>query len=328
MEVTPFSVLRSWWKTWRSLPVWSWLVAASAYRAGDFERARKLYLRGLQGKPNHPARFCAYLDLAYCEFKLGMLAEAREHLQYVCNLAPHCREAHIRLARLNLWVGRPLEATRVIRRAFLYLQPDVETVSTFLLAAFENGGPSSLIREGLDLIEKLKLTDLDHRKLLVAKICDEVRRGNRAYALNKLERIVNKKGAPFEAVVVLSELLLEDRNVSEARRYLTRALAVAPSCPRVLNLFAELYLRTSVLYNPEYARQLATQACQTSAWMSPRAIHTLARSYFHLGDSASALMLATKAKNIGDEQRGYYLDQEALDQFITELNSSPQHGAS
>src|SRR5690349_4984533 len=112
-----FNLYCKWWKTWKTLPVMSWLKAARHYRSGQFANAEVLYKQGLMKHPDHPAQISARLDLAYCLFKNRKLVEAEEQLRYVTTNSPKLREGHMRLARLQLWMGQTLDAAWTMRRA-------------------------------------------------------------------------------------------------------------------------------------------------------------------------------------------------------------------
>ena len=128
----------------------------------------------------------------------------------------------------------------------------------------------------------------------------------------------------LEDIMLFSEVLLEEDKVAYARQQLRRALVVAPEHPRLLSLFAQSYLKSGPFYNPEYAKQLATQACQSSGWESPREMHILADSYFHEGDKVFALLVASKAKQVGNKLLGAYRGVKTLDKLIEDLSAGTQ----
>ncbi|NDC38365.1 MAG: hypothetical protein EBZ48_09980, partial [Proteobacteria bacterium] len=117
------------------------------------------------------------------------------------------------------------------------------------------------------------------------------------------------------------KLLLTEGEVMPARRLLRRALVKLPENPQILSLLAQSYLQSGALYNAEYARQLATEACQRSEWSSPRELHILAEAFYHIGDKASALIIASKAKEEGSRLLGSYRDVKSLDQLIDNLST-------
>ena len=125
----------------------------------------------------------------------------------------------------------------------------------------------------------------------------------------------------FEVTLIYAELLIEEGKIAHARRLLRRGMQVAPEYPRLLSLLAESYLRSGAFYNPEYAKQLATNACQNTSWVSPREMHILAESYYHISDKISALIVASKAKELGSRLLGTYCHTRMLDDLISNLES-------
>ena len=83
--------LGKWWKTWKTIPILEWVQAAALFRSGEYRLAEKFYRKGLKRHPNHIAHHCARLDLAYCLFKLGRLAEAEQELKQVALSLPEMR---------------------------------------------------------------------------------------------------------------------------------------------------------------------------------------------------------------------------------------------
>jgi tetratricopeptide (TPR) repeat protein len=321
---SPILAVHKWWKTWNTLPVWSWERAASHYRAGRFEIAERLYRLGLKRKASHPAHFCARLDLAYCLFKLGHLEDAEHNLRYVTTHLPASREAFVRLARLQMWSGHALEAAWTIRRALRSIDVDPELAALFLFAVLENGGPGYLLDEAIEANKRIETEGDDFPRLQAARARLEMVRGQYDAGREVLEKVAESENAPFESIVVYAEVLLAEGEIALARRHLRRAMAASPDYPRVLSLLAETYLKSGDFYNGEYAKQLAIGACQLTNWTSPREMHVLAESYYHTGDRISALVVASKAKQAGTRLMGTYRGVRGLDQLIESLSSGTQ----
>ncbi len=313
-----------WWNTWKTFPVMSWVKAAACYRRGSFAEAERLYKKGIDLNPNHPARFSARVDLAYCLFKEQKFVEAEEQLRYVSVHSPSSREAHVRLAKIQMWMGHALDAAWTMRRALGKITPDSEMVALFILAVVENGGPLYLLREAMFAYEKLSPEQRMTPLLEAAQARLSMLRGEDTRARVKLEKIATMDKAPFEAVLLFAEFLLREGRISDARDHLRTALAVCPDHPRVLSLLAESYLKSGDSYSPDYARQLATSACQNTNWSSPRDMHVLAESNYHVGDKISALLIASKAKEVGSRLLGTYRDVKNLEKLIETLSSGTQ----
>lgn len=319
--VQAFKLVRKWWSTWRTLPVWSWVRAAAAYRAGNFGAAERFYRQGLKDHPLHPAHFCARLDLSYCLFKAGKIDDAEQQLRYVTTNMPTSREAHLRLARLQMWSGKSLEAAWTIRRALRYLEVDAELGAIFLMAVLDNGGPSYLLQEAIEAARRI---EGEAPRLLAALARLDIHQGRAEAGREALGSLASEADAPFEAILLYGEALLDEGKIAHARRQLRRALAAAPDYPRVLSLLASSYLKSGPFYNAEYARQLASNACQVTNWSSPRDMHVLAEAYYHTGDKISALVVASKAKQAGNRLLGSYRDARMLDQLIESLSTGTQ----
>lgn len=315
------SLLSRWWNTWKTLPVLSWIKAASLYRMGRFEAAKAYYLKGLEKHSEHPAHLCARLDLAYCLFRTGKFEESEEQLKYVLKRAPKSREAYLRLARIQLWTGRALDAAWTLRRALREVKPDADLVATFLIAVVEHGGPSFLLKEALEASLALPDVEQDDARIKAARARIALMKSGSAEARESLENTVSQGDVPIEAAILLVEVLLDEHRIAHARRCLRKAMLAAPEHPRVLSLFAQSYLTEGPFYNVDYAIQLATKACQATQWVSPREMHILAEAYYHAGDKMSALMAASKAKEQGRRLLGEYRASQNLDRLIESLSS-------
>ena len=312
------SLTRNWWRTWRTLPVITWVRAAALYRAGNFVQAQKMYEKGLEKYRGHPAEYCARLDLAYCLFKIREFEEAEKHLRYVVTNYPNSREGYVRLAKLQLWTGHPLDASWTVRRAIRQLELDAELVAYFIISVLENGGPSYLIREALEACDKVG-NNRDNPDFVAACARLDMIRGNEEKGRQELEALTKRIDVSFQALILFAEVLLSEGEITRARRELKRAMQAEPENPRVLSLFAEVYLSDGAFYNPQFAVQLATQACQNTNWTSPRAMHVLAESFYATGDKVSALVMASKARKEGTRLLGEYKDVRNLDRLIENL---------
>lgn len=329
MQVESLGLVLKWWRTWRTLPVFAWVKAASLYRKGKFEDAAQLYRKGLRRAQNHPAHYCARLDLAYCLFRLGKLEAAEEELQKVVSLVPNSREAQLRLARLQLWRGESLQAAWTMRRALRNIAPDAEIACLFLGSAIDARAPRYLLEEALRALQSAQTGDesdvranafIARAQMILRKV------GTPEYQLarTQLAQIASRPGAPFESVIAFGEVLIEEGKVALARRLLRRALHSSSEYPRLLSLLAETYLRSGTFYNADYARQLATTACQKTSWTSPREMHILAEAFYHCGDKISALVVASKAKELGSRLLGSYTHSRTLDDLISNLSTGTQ----
>ncbi|RMG42116.1 MAG: hypothetical protein D6719_07190 [Candidatus Dadabacteria bacterium] len=315
---------RKWFKTWKSFPVYSWIKAAALYSNGRYQEAAEQYRHGIARHPNHPAGHCARLDLSYCLFRTGKLKEAEKELLQVTSNLPQSREGFLRLARLQIWTGRSLEAAWTIRRALRTIPADAELAGTYLFAVLENGGPAFLLQEAVKTLKLVDKTGASDPRLEAARARLMMRRGQYDQGRKKLEEIVSGEEISFEALLLFAQVLLEEDKIARARRELRRALKAVPNHPRVLSLLAESYLKAGPFYNPGFALQNATKACQHSGWISPREMHILAEAYYHNNDRISALLVASKARDEGSRLLGEYPGVKNLDRLIESLSSGTQ----
>jgi len=314
-----------WWNTWHTLPVLAWVRAAALYRTGHYQEAERHYLSGLQKYTDHPASLCARLDLSYCLFKTGDLEESERHLRYVTTRAPENREAFMRLARLQMWTGHAVEAAWTMRRALQKGQLDSEIVATFLLAVLDAEGPVYLLSEAMQYAQGLSDAapeQCDRLKLAFARF--DIAHGEYEKGRAAIAEMACRENAIFEAILYFSEILVKEGKIAHARRQLRRAMSASAEHPRLLSVLAQSYLKSGPFYNPEFARQHATKACQATRWMSPREMHVMAEAYFHTGDKISALLIASRAKQAGNRLMGSYPESRNLDQLIESLSAGTQ----
>ena len=312
-----------WWKAWGTLPVFAWVRAAALYRSGKFEEAISHYERGLKKHPAHPACLSAQLDLAYCLFRSNRFDEALQALKFVVARTPQAREAYVRLATVQMWLGQAIEAAWTMKRALQAVKPDAEMVGMFLLAVIENGGPRYLINEALEIAAKLPACD-EHPKLQVARAKLKILQDEPGQGKVELETLASDANATRDAVLAYAQTLVDDNRIAEARQHLRRLMTGAADHPRVLSLLAESYLKSGPFYNTDYAVQLATSGCQKTNWTSPREMHALAEAYRHAGDKIAALLVASKAKDAGSKLLGSYREEKTLEKLIETLSTGTQ----
>jgi tetratricopeptide (TPR) repeat protein len=319
-----FQLYYRWWKTWKRFPVFSWVRASSLYRAGRYDLAIEQYQKGLKSNTDHPARQSARLDLAYCYFKVRRFKDALDILKTIINEDHLNRDAYLRTARIQSWMGHSLDAAWTMRRALQRLEPDPELVALFLLNVVEHDGTAYLVQEAFKYGEKLDPAYKDHPLLKTAYAKAQLYTGDRDQGRAQLLSICSQVNAPCDAFVLNAEILVKEGNIAEARHELKKAMSIIPDHPRVLSLSAETYLTSGPFYNNDYAKQLATLACQSSQWCSPRDLHILAEAYFHCGDKISALVIASKAKQAGSQILGTYRDFKNLEKLIETLSTGTQ----
>jgi uncharacterized protein HemY len=319
-----FYLYKEWIERWGSLPVRSWVQAAGLYRLGQYEEAAELYIMGLKSHPRHLARINALLDLSHCLFRLKQFGEAERYLRQASIVSKTEREPYVRLARLQLWLGHSVEAAWTIRTALSSLPADPELVTLFVTAAVESGGVGPLLREARELVREMHCEPEAAPRLEVARARLKMQDGDSGEGRDDLAALANKDRGPFEAVVAFAQVLLDEGKTAYARHHLHRALTVSPEHPKVLRLLALSYLQGGAHFEPEYAIQLATRACQATGWSGMHEMHSLARAYALTGDKVSALLIASKAKEAGRNLLGIYPEVQSLDRLIHSLSSGTQ----
>jgi predicted Zn-dependent protease len=321
---TKLLLYKEWIKRWRTWPVKEWLEAAQHYRAARYDQAQELYKKGLAAHPTSPARINALLDLSHCAFRLKNFDQAETSLREAVAVNPRERETYVRLARLQLWLGYATEAAWTMRECLSKVSVDPELVTIFITAVVESGGVSYLVDEARDALNLLHYELEAYPRLEVARVRLELLTAEAESARDELAKLASLDRGPFDAVVAYAQLLLDEGKTAYARHHLHRALIVSSENPRVLRLLANSYLKEGVFFEPEYAVQLATAACQCTGWKGIHEMHALAEAYALSGDKMSALLIATKAKDTGGRLLGSYRDAKHLDNLIQRLSEGTQ----
>lgn len=303
------------------MPIVSWVRGAALYREGKFAEAERCYLNGIKKNPTHPAVLSAKLDLAYCQFRNKKPQDAEESLRYVVDHAPTNREAVIRLAKLERWLGLPHKAAQTLSNALKVIKPDSDLAALYLLSACESEDKGMHLRNAEAIATSLWITDRESPLLATALSRFEISKGEVRRGKASLARICAAAKAPIEAIILMGETLLKEENALFARHFLRRALTLSPEHPRVLALLAASYLVNGPGYSPEFAKQLALTACQATNWRCPGDMHTLAQAFYKIGDKMSALLIASRAKDTGLELKAPFQEREPLEKLIQSLES-------
>lgn len=319
-----FIAYREWIRRWKTWPVRPWIKAAALYRSGRFEEAEPFYRSGLTTHFQHPARISALLDLSHCLFRSRQFDEAEACLRQAVFAAPQEREAYIRLARLQLWLGFATEAAWTMRTALQRVPADPELIAIFITAVVECGGISYLLKEVREHLGSVHIEADIYPRLEVAKARLDILDGDPVDGRTRLAELSARDKAPLDGVIAFASLLLDEGKVAYARHHLHRALTVSPEHPRVLTLLAKSYLTEGAFFEPDYAVQLATTACQVTAWRGIHEMHVLAQAYAFCGERISALLVASRAKDTGRRLLGCYRDAKNLDQLIERLSTGTQ----
>lgn len=323
-SITSLQVYVQWWRTWKTLPVFSWITAARFYRSGQYSQAEQFYRKGLERYSDHPARISAQLDLAYCLFKQKKIVEAEQLLRSIVSAHPEQREGYVRLARIQYWLGKSADAALTLRRGMQYFDADPELSALLMFALIDYGASGYLISEAVTQAKRAIDNHPGHKLLKVAQARCLFHVGEQARGKELLVGLALEDPALFEAVVAYAEILIEEERIDEAQIHLRRALQVSPHHPRVLSMMAHTYLLDSPAFNPDFGQQLAVSACQSSAWASPRDMHVLAEAYSQSGDKMAALVTASRARDIGVQNDREFARGATLERLIESLRADIQ----
>lgn len=333
-SVTYLKAVPSWWRNWHSLPQLSWIIAAKHFKDGNYVEAEAHYLSGLKATSNHPAADAARLDLSFCYFRNGNSEAALSLLLNLRKRRGDLMEVNLRLIRLMIWLGKYPECLKVISSQLGCESMVTESVTQMLIAykifatlelqreVFElevdavsrkgeinkdlNLAVQRVITEIKPLFQDSNLNKTSVTPLLrAAWALLHARAGRREFAKQLYHELLLLSEPPVEAIVGLSELLIEDGQFTESITYLRRGLKMSPNNPKILALLGEsylgLHLRKStfqsftdddLLNNEDYglfAYELALAAAKATNWCSIRELEVLETISQYRGDFDSAL---------------------------------------
>jgi len=297
--------VRIWWKTWRTFPVKAWIYGAKLYQAGKFEKAAKHFEKGIIQYPNHPARYAAQLDLAYCHFKSMEFVKSELSLKEIILAYPKLLEAHLLLVRLYLWTGRPTLALTHVSLHIRALAYSPELTTLYLMACIEDGTSGYLLQEAIYFFTKRanigQITSGSTLDLLckTAEAMLQHYFGEETESTKNLNQIVSSGCPPVEAFIQLSYIYIKQLRYEEALGLLRRALRASPRNPNISLALSRCYLSIKAKESVEYAIQHAMSACQASGWLSNQALWVLTEAYIQQGNFIDAALVARKA--LGDE---------------------------
>lgn len=300
VALNPRSLLQ-WCKIWRSRPVTAWIIGAHYFRKGAYNTALEHYRVGLERAPRHRAASCARLDYAYCLYRTGSWADAREELYRLIDDAPRLREAYVLLAEIETVLGRGTSTTKVLQRFLEHAPDDAITAALLAHAQIELGASTDQLlslRESLHAIrEREEVEGYEHDVIATAVAHLELTAGDSQVGEQLLSRVIAGGGCFVEALLIRGEWLLKQGRMMQARKYLERAMRSAPRHPRAPMLLARAYLAEKA-GDPAWAVRLATIACQRSFWQNPQCLQTLAEAYERNKEHDAALLVAMRMKEV------------------------------
>ena len=296
-----------WYRMWSAAPVADWLRAADCFVKKDFAQAAEHYERGLKAQPSHPARHCARMDLAYCLYRTGNILGSLTQLTVVTESSIALRDAYLLRAKIEDILGKPELALRSLSDGLVLFPQDLRLLISFAHACLFNGIEHERlqdVRENL-LQQKRELLLDDNRQVLIDAALShyELRFGDSESGDRMLVRVLATGIAPFEAIVIRGERLLEQRRMLQAREQLGRAMRISPRNPRPARLLAESYALPGDFCEPDWAEQLAQVACKLSSWQNRECVELLSRISDTKGDTSTAELLAERSNELSRQLR-------------------------
>lgn len=291
-----------WYRYWGTLPVPAWVKAADHFRAGRFKAAANCYRVGIKSHSEHPAIHSARFDLAYCLYRSDDYEGALAELSGLIQKRAAIKEAYLLYSRIKNAMGFVLSAKHAVSLCEQLFANDPQVLSCLSHATVYSNGSSeelNVLRNKLyGLKQQLHLDDALSLHLDTAIAHMEIRFGDLKKGERLLARVLATGSAPYEAILLRGERLLEQGRVLIAREQLNRAMAASPKDPRPLALAARSYLRSGKDFQPEWALQLAESACKASHWQNSDCLSVLSRAYEARGEEAYASLLVEKIKKL------------------------------
>ncbi len=319
----PIALFR-WWKIWGGIPVLCWIRAAEYFRAGDFRSALSLYEKGLNRYPYNRARRCAALDYAYCLYRLERFDESLVVLNKLTRGARPLKDAFLLQAKIQLAYGLRFPVLITLSRAVKIFPKDVQVLTRYAHSIISISGSAHRIESAKNKILAFKrdisIEDPRMVKLDTALANIELYLGNREKGERLLSRALATGEAPFEAYLLRGEYFLESGRLVIAREQLKRAMRLSPLDPRPIELLAKSYFdadEAEVLW----AKQLATRACELSAWQNPDYVKTLVDAYNAVGDTDAAEVFSARHKELTSTSRINISSIKMLEVQIERLRS-------
>lgn len=291
-----------WVKHWKSFPVFTWLKAADYFLNKNFKLAAQHYKIGLNKHKTHPAKNCARMDYSYCLYRSGDLKEALKELKQLCLEEQEQKDCYLLAAKIYSYLGRNDLAITMLNSGLRCFPDDILILSKYLhLSLEENLEPMIIdhLREKLLKIKSLLNLDDDKIEIIDTALADyQLQKEENDDAEKLLARILASGKAPFEAVLLKGQRLLELSRIIPAREQLTRAMKIAPRNPYPVLLLAESYMEYENFDDPEYALQLAKLACELSLWENIECLQTYIAALEKNYDHSTAELFEARCKKL------------------------------
>lgn len=295
-----FCLLYQWWKSWKTLPVLPWIIAAQFYSQKNYREAARYYRQGLRTHPKHRAAVHAALDHAYCLWHLGEGKSAHELLSYILERGAKMKGLYLLLAKIQSALGENQAAADTLELALEQYPQDVKVLSAYAQAAVRSSASAFVVAKLKRRIKHLIVDlGLEHPKrplLCAALACIELYYGREEQGEQLISRVLAADNPPIEAVMIRALWLYEQGRYAQARRLLERAFELSPYNPLAPALLARLYLIQGGGEEAAWAVQLATVACRLSFWENADNLEILVTAYQKAGDEACASLFAERER--------------------------------
>lgn len=319
------TVIRSWWKHWKTLPVYLWVRAARSFQSGDFFGAARYYEAGLKRHNLHPAARSARLDLAYCLYRQGEFAQASRELEALTAGIPDFRDALLLLSRIQFFLGLKNSALSLISRCVRAHPTDLRVLCAYVHIAGALGEERDKLvwaKEQLELWKE-RLPLLDDKNVIVDTALSyfELHYGDLLQGERMLVRVLATGKAPYEALLMRGEGLLEEGRQIQARDLLGRAARLAPYDPRPLVHLARSYLGERSSRSGRWALDHAREACRRSLWKNTECLDVLAEAYEACRESSVAGLVKNLSKQVYSSQVLERLEVSEVESDLEQLRN-------
>jgi tetratricopeptide (TPR) repeat protein len=284
------------------MPVSKWVEAAELFRQSRFLEAAKCYKEGLESHAYHPAANSARFDLAYCYYRSDDYEMALRALSRLIQKRATIKEAYLLFSRIKSSLGFVISARRAVSLCHQLFPDDVQVLSCLThVSIYSNSSDEELIALRKKLNEAKQKLSIDdglglHLDTAIAHL--EIRFGDLRKGERLLARVLATGTAPYEAVLLRGERLLEQGRIIPAREQLTRAMSASPRDHRPISLLARSYLRSGKDLNPNFALQLSQAACKVSKWQNSECLSVLVRAYEAAGEEGYAALFLERIKDL------------------------------
>lgn len=205
-------------------PLANFLTGLIELHRGDYATARTAFAQVLGAQPNHaPSLFYN----AIANVRLGNFREAATDLTVYARQEPSALHAQLLLATLQLKLGDPLQANKILAALPPAAQDDTEYLLLAGRVALEIGDKA----EGRKLLERASKLTPQSERLRLAAALGELDGGESEIALEEIERLANANDRYDRSDDLLMAIYLQRREFDQALALAQRLIARHPNRP-------------------------------------------------------------------------------------------------